>query len=73
MSISEPGPWTPSRYDPKVKILPPAAVAADSERPRAIETLYTNFLTRAATRPRTISLFEVTQHKFVSNLRIHRE
>ena len=56
VSISEPGPCTPNRYEPNVKIFPPAALAAASDNPRARETLVTNFLTRAATRPRTISL-----------------
>lgn len=56
VSISDPGACTPSRYDPNVKILPPAALAAASERPRSIEILFTNLFTRAATRPRTISL-----------------
>jgi hypothetical protein len=56
VSMSVPGPCTPNRYEPKVKILPPAAFAAASERPRDIDTVRTNFFTRAATRPRTISL-----------------
>lgn len=56
VSISEPGPCTPKRYEPKVKILPPAALAAVSDSPRFRETWYTKFLTSAATRPRTASL-----------------
>lgn len=56
VSISELGPCTPKRYEPKVKILPPAALAAASDSPRVKETWYTNFLTSAATRPRTASL-----------------
>lgn len=39
VSMSEPGPCTPSRYEPNVNILPPAADAAASDRPRLIDTL----------------------------------
>ena len=56
VSISLPGPCTPNRYDPNVKIFPPAVSAAASERPRANDTVLTKDLTRAARRPSTISL-----------------
>lgn len=56
VSMSDPGPCTPNRYDPKVKIFPPATLAACSDNPLAMETWRTNFFTRAATRPSTISL-----------------
>lgn len=56
VSISDPGPWTPNRYEPKVKILPPASFAADSDKPRSMPTFRTKLLTREAKRPRTISL-----------------
>ena len=55
--MSDPGPCTPRRYDPNVKILPPAAVAAASESPRCSETVRTNFLTSVASRSRTTSLW----------------
>lgn len=57
VSMSEPGPCTPSRYDPKVNIFPPAESAADSDKPLKSATLCTNFLTNWATRPKTISLW----------------
>ena len=57
VSISDPGPWTPKRYDPKVKIVPPAALAATSDKPRMIETLYTNLRTNSVILPRTNSLY----------------
>ena len=78
VSISDPGPWTPRRYEPNVKIFPPAALAAVSERPRAIDTLCTNFFTRVATRPNTSSLYinsvnlhtynEATKKHYCTNL-----
>ena len=72
VSMSAPGPCTPNRYDPKVKIFPPAILAACSDNPLAMDTWRTNFFTRAATRPSTISL-KTRKENQISEICVSRE
>lgn len=50
-----PGPWTPKRYEPNVKILAFASTSPYSPKPNQALTLCTHSLTSLSKRPSTSS------------------
>mmetsp|Transcript_16149 Transcript_16149/g.40836 ORF Transcript_16149/g.40836 Transcript_16149/m.40836 type:complete len:204 (+) Transcript_16149:1178-1789(+) len=60
VSISAPGPCTPSLYDPNVKILPLCCLALSSSNPFSTCTCITHACTTSSRAPSTSSLFNAS-------------